>query len=116
VLIVDDEPSIRFLLRFAFEQAGHAVVEAADGQHALTAVAASHPDLVVTDFMMPVLDGARLIARLRADPETEGIPIIVVSSSISADSIAGADGFLRKPFDPETAVEHAEALLRKKAS
>jgi CheY-like chemotaxis protein len=112
VLIVDDEPSIRFLLRFAFETAGHTVVEASDGRRALAEVAASPPDLVTTDLMMPVLDGGELIARLRADPQTAGIPILLMSSSPGAKRVDGADDFMQKPLDPAEAVQRAETLLR----
>jgi DNA-binding response OmpR family regulator len=115
VLIVDDEPSIRFLLRFAFEDAGHTVMEAQDGKRALATIAASRPDLVTTDFMMPVLNGAQLIARLREDPETAEIPILLVSSSVGASKVEGADDFMQKPLDPAEAVDRAEALLRRNA-
>jgi DNA-binding response OmpR family regulator len=115
VLIVDDEPSIRFLLRLAFETAGHTVVEAPDGKRALAEVEASPPDLVTTDFMMPVLDGAGLIARLREEPGTAAIPILLISSSPGAGNVQGADDFMQKPLDPAEAVTRAEALLRSDA-
>jgi DNA-binding response OmpR family regulator len=113
VLIVDDEPNIRFLFRVAFEAAGHEVEEASDGRVALDAVAAKRPDLVTTDYMMPVLDGGELIERLRADPATDDLPILLVSSSPGASRIAGADLFMQKPFDPRDLVERANALLGK---
>ena len=81
ILVVDDEPDARFLLRYAFERAGHEVSEAANGQAALQAIADSRPDLVVTDVMMPVMDGVELIRRLRANPDTAHIPILCVSGN-----------------------------------
>jgi CheY-like chemotaxis protein len=107
---VDDEPSIRFMLRVAFEAAGHEVVEAVDGRAALAAIAADRPDVVTTDFMMPVVDGAELIAALRDDPSTADLPIVLVSSSPGAGRIEGADLFMQKPLDPKELIDHVERL------
>ena len=74
ILIVDDEPDMRFLLKLVFEAAGHRIVQANHGVAALEHVQESRPDLVVTDVMMPVLDGLGLIERLRSDPETDDDP------------------------------------------
>ena len=79
ILVVDDEPDQRFLLRRIFQRAGHEVSEANDGAAALQAVQEAAPDLVVTDVMMPVMDGAELIRRLRGDPATAHIPILAAS-------------------------------------
>ena len=89
ILVVDDEPDERFLLRRLFERAGHEVTEAADGAAALAIARESLPDLVVTDMRMPVMDGAELIRRLRADPATAGIPIL--ASTGDTDLARGAD-------------------------
>ena len=69
ILIVDDEPDMRFLLKLVFEAAGHRIVQANHGVAALERVQESRPDLIVTDVMMPMLDGLGLIERLRSDPE-----------------------------------------------
>lgn len=111
VLVVDDEPSFRFLLRIGFELAGHTVLEASDGAKALAAVAATRPDLVTTDFMMPVMDGGDLIRRLRAEPATAELPIILISSSVGAAEVQGADAFMQKPLDPADVVTRAIELL-----
>ena len=79
ILVVDDEPDVRFILRRILEGAGHRVTEVQHGAAALEAVAAAPPDLVVTDMMMPVMGGAELIRRLRAEPLTATIPILAVS-------------------------------------
>lgn len=115
VLVVDDEPSFRFLLRISFELAGHTVLEASDGAKALAAIAASPPDLVTTDFMMPVMNGGDLIGRLRADPATASLPVILVSSSAGAENVAGADVFIQKPLDPADVVARATELLHRRA-
>ena len=89
--MVDDEPDERFLLRRAFERAGHEVTDAADGAAALVMARESLPDLVVTDMRMPVMDGAELIRRLRADPATAGIPILASTRTGDTDLAGGAD-------------------------
>jgi CheY-like chemotaxis protein len=82
ILVVDDEPDLRFILRRCFERAGHEVVDAGDGAAALEAVRECSPDVVVTDVMMPVMSGVELIERLRADPATAAIAIVAVSSDV----------------------------------
>ena len=112
ILVVDDESSMRFLLRMAFEMANHDVEEAPNGLVAIQGVEGGRkPDLVATDFMMPLMNGGELIARLRANPETAGLPIILVSSSPGSEQRTGADVFFRKPFDPTEVAECAARLL-----
>jgi CheY-like chemotaxis protein len=110
ILIVDDEPDVRFVLRIAFEAAGHRIVEAHHGIAALERVKDSRPDLVVTDVMMPVLDGLELIRRLRSDPETAAIPILVLSSRATAAS--GADAALGKPFRSHEVLATGLSLIK----
>jgi CheY-like chemotaxis protein len=98
VMVVDDEPDMRFLLRVTLEDAGYAVVEAAHGVAALEQMHRSHPQLVLTDRMMPRMDGGELIERLRADERTKAIPIVIISSTRGEQG--QADAVLAKPFDP----------------
>jgi len=115
ILVVDDEPDERFLLRRMFERAGHEVLDAADGAAALAIVRQSAPDLIVTDMMMPVMDGPELIRRLRSDPATAGIPImastgdpglagsadVVIPKSLSLQDLAAAvSACLKEGRDP----------------
>jgi len=116
VLIVDDEAGLRFVLRVTFEMAGHSVTEAADGRIALEQVHSDRPDLVTTDFMMPIMDGEELIAALRADPGTASIPILLISSSPGAVRVPGADHFMEKPLDPADVLEQAAVLLAKEGA
>ena len=109
ILIVDDEPDVRFVLKMAFESAGHQTVEAHHGVAALERVGDSRPDLVVTDIMMPVLDGLELVRRLRADPETAAIPVVVLSSHATATS--GADATFAKPFRPHEVLAAGLSLI-----
>jgi CheY-like chemotaxis protein len=112
ILIVDDESSIRFLLRMAFEVAGHQVEEAPNGLVAIQSVESGRvPDLVATDFMMPLMNGGELIARLHANPATARLPVILVSSSPGSERRTAADAFFRKPFDPGELAECAARLL-----
>jgi CheY-like chemotaxis protein len=110
ILIVDDESNLRFLLRMTFELAGHEVSEASHGAAALEVLAESQQDLIVTDFMMPVMDGRELIAQLRADPATAAIPVIVVTATMGAATF-GADAVFSKPFDPHDVLLSADELM-----
>ncbi len=109
ILVVDDEPDQRFLLRRIFEQAGHEVTDAGDGAAAMRAVQESAPDLVVTDMMMPVMDGVTLIRRLRGAAATAHIPILAASGDIH---LAGAaDAVVPKPYEWRRLLAVADALL-----
>ena len=110
ILVVDDEPDERFLLRRMFERAGHEVIEADDGAAALDIVRKSPPDLIVTDMMMPVMDGAELIRRLRADPATAGIPIM--ASTADPTLAIDADLVITKTLPVEDLTAAANALMR----
>jgi CheY-like chemotaxis protein len=109
ILVVDDEPDARFLLRYAFEKAGHDVIEAKDGEAALKAVRELRPALVVTDMMMPVMGGVELIRKLRNDAETAEIPIISVSGN--HELAVEADVALNKFGDLCDLLGQAERLL-----
>ena len=111
ILVVDDEPDERFLLRRMFEREGHEVLDASDGAAALIIVRESLPDLIVTDMMMPVMDGAELIWRLRSEPATADIPILAASGDL--DLATGADAVVSKPYAWRHLAEVADALLSK---
>jgi CheY-like chemotaxis protein len=109
VLIVDDESSMRFLLRMILENAGYEILEAEHGAAALERINEWRPDLVVTDLMMPVMNGRDLVGRLRADPETASIPILLISANPDA-KVATVDAVMGKPFDLKAVVEVARSL------
>ncbi|MHB8588792.1 MAG: response regulator [Candidatus Dormibacteraceae bacterium] len=105
ILVVDDDADARFMLRLILEPAGHEVVEAADGEAALVFISPeSPPDVITTDLAMPNLNGERLIERLRSEPRTASIPIVVVSADPDAAWALQASGLVEgvviKPFDP----------------
>lgn len=104
ILVVDDDESSRLVLRSVLEPSGHLVLEAPDGQAALEMISKLiTPDIVVTDLSMPVLSGEALISRLRSEPRTNAIPIVVVSSDLDealALRMSGhVDAFVAKPVD-----------------
>ena len=112
ILVVDDDPSIRFLLRLIFEGSGYEVSEAQNGVSALLRIKGAVPDLVVTDIVMPVMDGGALIKRLKSDPQTAAVPIVAVTGNTEAKArAAAADFVLSKPFHQATLLEVVGSLL-----
>lgn len=111
--MVDDEPDLRYILRRIFERAGHEVADAGNGAVALESVHRSLPHLVVTDMMMPVMGGAELIRRLRAEPATALVPILAVTGD--AHFAGGADAVLSKPWKSQQLLATANALMAQKA-
>ncbi len=109
MLVVDDEPDLRFILRRTFERAGHQVVDVGHGAAAMAIVSESPPDLVVTDMMMPVMNGPELIAKLRSSPATSSIPIVAVSGD--AQLAGAADAVLEKPVRPKDLLAIVHKLL-----
>ena len=101
ILLVEDEFGIADVLVTILEDEGYRVFSAANGQQGLQRLAETKPDVVVTDFMMPLMDGAALGAAMRADPDYVNIPIIMMSA-VSEQSVRarfdGYQAFLRKPF------------------
>jgi DNA-binding response OmpR family regulator len=116
VLIVDDDPVILRLLEVNFEMEGFAVRTAADGQEGCDAARAEAPDIIVSDVMMPRKNGLELVAELKGDPATAGIPIILLSAKAQVSDIrsgldAGADDYITKPFEPHDLVDRVLKLL-----
>lgn len=116
VLIVDDDPSTRFVLRLILEREGYAVVEAGNGQAALDMIAPDPlPDIVMTDLMMPVMTGVELIRRLRSNPRTADIRIVVVSSNADAaaslQSRGQVNAIVSKPFAAGRLADGVRAVL-----
>ena len=115
VLIVEDELKITRLVRDYLEQAGFAVVEAADGQAAIAAARAERPDMILLDLGLPGMDGLDVTRRLR---ETSSVPIIMLTARVEeTDRIVGlelgADDYITKPFSPRELVARIRAVLRR---
>jgi len=115
VLVVDDDPVIVRLLRVNFEMEGYEVVTAPDGEEGLASARAERPDVVVSDVMMPRLDGLAFAAALRVDAGLAGVPIVLLSAKAqNADIDAGleiADDYVTKPFDPLELLDRVARLL-----
>lgn len=117
VLIVDDEPAVREMLAVALEMAGFEVTEADNTATALNQVASSIPDLMLIDWMMPQVSGLELCRRLRRNPDTASIPLILLTARGEEDAkIKGlevADDYITKPFSPRELVARLKAILRR---
>jgi len=118
VLVVDDEKDIRELVGFHLAQDGYAVREAESGEDALASVAAERPAVVILDVMLPGADGLEVCRRLRADPATAAIPVIMLTArATEIDRVLGleigADDYIVKPFSPRELVARVHAVLRR---
>lgn len=108
VLVVDDEIGLAELLGEILADEGHRVLVATNGKKALEQAQTERPDLVLTDFMMPIMDGGALLEALAADPVLAGVPVIMMSSMPEvaiAERCSGYAAFIRKPFNVAELVE-----------
>lgn len=102
VLVVDDDEDINSVVRLALEDHGHEVHTARNGLEAysLLTLGTCSPRLILLDLMMPEMNGAEFLAKLRADPQFYSIPVVVMSAHATAtEKVVGAQALLRKPFD-----------------
>jgi DNA-binding response OmpR family regulator len=116
VLIVDDEPSIIVALQFLMEQSGYATVVAFSGEEAMEAVAKHHPDLMLLDIMLPVVDGFEVCQRVRENPDWNDIRIVLVTAlgneaNVTKGLDLGADAYVTKPFSNADLIAKVKELL-----
>jgi CheY-like chemotaxis protein len=121
VLVVDDDPHVLQLLRVNFELEGYEVVSASNGEEALQRIDERPPDILVCDVMMPGMDGLEVVERVRNNPATAKLPIVMVSakaqqSDLLAGGDAGADAYVTKPFDPQDLIDAVTNVLKRKQS
>ena len=118
VLVVDDESAIRDMIQFALRRAGMDVEGAADAKEALSRISDRKPDIILMDWMMPGVSGIELTRRLRKEPVTSDIPIIMLTAKVTEDDKvagleAGTDDYVIKPFSPRELIARIHAVLRR---
>ena len=117
VLVIDDEPDVRWLLRLSLERVGHEVILAEDGLRGVAMAQRQRPDVIVLDLMMPVMDGYGVLDALGKDARTAAMPVLVLTAKAIPEeearvTVAGAKRFLTKPFDPDDLAGELERLLQ----
>ncbi len=116
VLVIDDDPVILELLRVNFEIEGFDVICATDGEEGLRRAHDEGPDVVISDIMMPRRDGLQLLTDLKGDPQTEDLPVILLSAKAQKAEVQqgldlGADDYITKPFDPLELIDRLNAVM-----
>ena len=119
ILVVEDEEDILELIRYNLTRDGYRVSAATSGEDGLRAATRDKPDLVVLDLMLPGIDGIEVCRRLKADPQTRFIPVVMVTAKgDEADVVAGlelgADDYLTKPFSPKVLIARIRAVIRRR--
>jgi len=116
ILVVEDQPDNRQIIRDLLTSAGYQLVEAEDGEMGVRLAESERPDLILMDIQLPVLDGYEATRRIKANPDLRAIPIIVVTSyALSGDDekarAAGCDGYVAKPFSPRALLATIRTFL-----
>lgn len=115
VLLVEDDESVRQLVRVTLEMNDFEVVEAKDGLEGLLLLEMHHPDAVVLDLMMPDVGGERMLAQLRATPETKRTPVVIITGKPEVApeviGLVGRENFFPKPFDPDAVIARLNAMV-----
>ena len=118
VLVVEDEAALATMLRYNLEKQGFRVEEAVDGQEALTRISEAAPDIVLLDWMLPVMSGIEVCRQIRRRPATRDLPVIMVTARTEdQDAVrglnTGADDYITKPFNMDALLARMRALLRR---
>lgn len=118
VLIIDDEPDLRMLVRYNLEKDGYVVLEAENGKSGVEIAKESHPDLILLDVMMPEMDGIETCEQLKTIPELKNTMIVFLTArgedySQIAGFDAGADDYITKPVKPKLLTSRISAILRR---
>ena len=116
ILVVDDQEDLRGVLRDLLTGSGYTVIEAADGEAGVAKAKSDHPDLILMDIQMPVIDGYEATRRIKVDPDLNPIPIVAVSSfAMKGDEekarAAGCDHYVTKPYSPMQLLRLIRGLL-----
>ncbi|MEX1107683.1 MAG: phosphate regulon transcriptional regulator PhoB [Dongiaceae bacterium] len=118
ILVVEDETALVTLLRYNLEREGFEVIEAKDGEEALLLARERKPDLVLLDWMLPLISGIEVCRQLRRLPDTRSVPIIMLTArGEEGDKLrgldSGADDYVTKPFSPSELIARARAVMRR---
>ena len=118
ILVVEDEEDLRELISYNLAKEGYQVTGVGTGEDALAAVTRQPPDLVVLDLLLPVVDGLDVCRRLKSDPRTQHVPVLMLTAKTEeADVVTGlemgADDYLGKPFSPRVLLARIKAVLRR---
>ena len=118
ILVVEDEEDILELIRYNLSREGYPVLLAESGEEALQIVAKSSPSLMLLDLMLPEIDGLTVCKKIKSDPQTANMPIIMVTakgdeSDVVAGLEVGADDYITKPFSPKVLIARVRAMLRR---
>ncbi|MEX0759828.1 MAG: phosphate regulon transcriptional regulator PhoB [Tistlia sp.] len=118
ILLVEDEAALVTLLRYNLEREGFRLVDARDGEEALVLAKEETPDLILLDWMLPLMSGLEVCRQLRRAPETRSVPIILLTArGEEADKIrgldSGADDYITKPFSPAELIARVRAVMRR---
>ncbi|QEC74761.1 response regulator [Mucilaginibacter ginsenosidivorax] len=114
ILICDDDEGILDMLELVLEETGYRIIPVNNSLHIYEEIEKQHPDLILLDLWMPVLSGDQVLRTLRKNPDTKGLPVIVISASREGEKIAneaGANGFLAKPFDVDILVNRVQEMI-----
>lgn len=113
ILVVEDDASLRAVIRLVLEQAGYEITEAPNGAEALQLLAHKAPDLMLVDARMPLMSGEELIQRVRAEPAHSGIPMVLLTGFSELVQTEGqADAVIAKPFEKDQLLKVVDDLLR----
>ena len=116
VLLVEDDESVRRMVRVSLEMSEYEVIEAKDGLEGLLLLEMEKPDAVVLDLMMPDVGGERMLAQLRSAPETKRTPVLIITGKPEVApeviGLVGQENFFPKPFDPDAVIGRIDSILR----
>ncbi len=117
ILLADDEPNLRLLVSTTLSDPAYRIIEVTDGESALATARKEHPDLIVLDWMMPGMTGVEVAARLKDDPLTAGIPVIMLTArgqkaDVDEGNALDVHAYLIKPFSPLELLQRVDEVLK----
>jgi two-component system cell cycle response regulator DivK len=121
ILLVEDTQDNRAIVELILRDAGHTVLSVADGESGMAAAAALHPDLILMDLALPLVDGWEATRRLKSDPATRDIPVVAFTAHVLQEDAdrareAGCVAVIAKPFEINTLLDQIEALVEQQRS